>query len=192
MKKSILLFFFSLCLGAVSSFGAVTVQIIANASTGQVQDSTGTALPDGSLMRVGFFDVTGLQNLTPSQLLDASLVEPLFTEFKTFTSASGDFLQFDNTLDATNVGDQVYLWVFNSSLAATATEYGIFSSSTWNSPADTGSLNMVSSAINETIAGSTDGSSPTNYLLTPVPEPAHYAALLGLVGLAVAMWRRRR
>lgn len=36
------------------------------------------------------------------------------------------------------------------------------------------------------------GSSGSVSLLQIVPEPAHYAALLGVLGLAFVMWRRRR
>ncbi|MGC9452214.1 MAG: PEP-CTERM sorting domain-containing protein [Oceanipulchritudo sp.] len=186
---------FKLCfiLGLIFTSAAsatVTVQIIANSTTGQIQDSTAATLPDGSLMRVGFFDIPALTSLTPSELLDYDIVNPLFTEFVTFTSASGNFLANDSSLPATNVGDQVYLWVFDSPTAPTATEYGIFTSTLWLSPADTGSLNMVSSAINTITVGSTAGSSPTNYLLTPVPEPAHFALLLGSLGLGVILLRR--
>lgn len=181
----------ALALAGTPVYGSVTIQIISDSSRGLILDSTGAPLVDGSLMRVGFFDVE-INDLTVSELLDPSLVEPLFTEFTSFSSSLGNFLDTDLNLLATNPLEQIYIWVFNASDPNLATEYGIFTSTGWTSPNDGGSLNMLSSEIDETKVGTTDESTPTNYLLTPVPEPAHFAVIFGLFGLGVVIWRRRR
>lgn len=193
MKKRILGSLSLLVVFAVFVQASVTVQIISNTTTGQFQDSNGDLLADGSLMRVGFFDVNiDWNSYSESQLLDVSFIETLFTGFTSFTSSLGNFQASDLNLTTTNPNQQLYAWVFNSPTPETATEYGIFTAATWLSPNDGGTVNMLPSAIDETVVGSEDGSTPTNYLLTPVPEPAHFAMVFGLLGLGVVLWRRRR
>ena len=181
-----------------TSYAAVSIQVRANSIVGQYLDSDGATLPDGSVMRIGLFDVSALNNLTPSELLDYNALNSIFTEWTSISSASGNFLSLINSIDllpSSQTNDPVFAWVFNAALPTNATAYGVFTASgspAWTVPADNGSLIMNAADINEVRVGSTDASSPTNYLLTPVPEPASYAAFLGLVGLCLAAWRRRR
>lgn len=51
-----------------------------------------------------------------------------------------------------------------------------------------GTPNLTLNSFSNTMAGI----SGSLQLVAVVPEPAHYAALLGVLGLAFVMWRRRR
>ena len=187
MKNITLLILISLI--ATPAIGDITYQVIANPATGQVQQSDTSLLADGSLLRVGFFDEVALGLI--SDLTNFSAVDAAFTETTTFGSLSGNF-GANVDVPAQTEGEQLYWWVFNGPDGAIASQSGIFTADIWTIPADLGTSNMVSSSIGVTgvISGGQDG---INYTLTNVvPEPAHFAAVLGALGLGLVMWNRRR
>jgi hypothetical protein len=182
----------SLILSGTHVHSNIDIQIIAIESTGQYLQSNQSTLADGSLLRLGTFDDVALGNLTAGQLADFSTVDGLFTEYATFTSSGGNITGVQNIPFPGTSGDALYTWVFDSNDTGTANEYGIFNSSSWLSPPDGGTANLVSISIDNIVFGSSAGSGPADYLLAAVPEPATYAAIFGVLGLALVMWRRRR
>jgi len=191
MKKvSFLTFIFAA--SAISANATITIQAISNSATGLILDSSEQSLGETGYMRIGVFDEAALELLSISELADYDTVDSLFTEYTTFTSASGNFLSNTNITYPGTAGENLYAWVFNSTSPESADEYAIFGSSSWTVPNDTGTANLVSSQINNVVFGSTIAGSPTNYALSPVPEPSTFAAIAGVLALGFTATRRRR
>jgi hypothetical protein len=94
-----------------------------------------------------------------------------------------------------STGSQMYVWVFNSNSTGTATEWGIFSSTTWAFPNDLGQQTMSSFDVDSVIRGSTTGGTTTGDKLmlssvAVVPEPS--SSLLVLTTGLITLRRRRR
>ena len=186
----------SSCLVAGAVNAAVTVNILSNSSFGFYQDSGAAALGDGSLLRYGTFDEAGYDLLSTAQRADYATVDALFTELGTVSASGGDFFSTGNSytfpVSGISTGDKLYTWVFNTSDASVATEWGIFSSSNslWNVATDPGTTTLSNNNIDNFVVGSAGAG--TNVLLSAVPEPSTYAAIAGFLALGVAMVRRRR
>ena len=190
MKIKYTLLLANLLLLAVAN-GAVTISVIANSGSGLYQDSLGGSLADGSLLRYGFFDETSFDGLSSSAQQDYTQVNALFTEVGTASASSGAILSLNNSFTGLSAGDKLYTWVFNTADAASATEWGVFSSSNtlWDVPADLGTATLSTSTVDNVVIG---GISGANFTLTAVPEPSTYAMLSGLCVLGFAALRRRR
>lgn len=193
---------------ATSSFASVTVS--ANAVSQKILDASGNALPSGDVVRIGYFSDTSLLGSSNDFTYLNSIFTPIgeglanagtLTEsgntgqtmiINNFGGNSGAFLGSFSNVSGTYLapGTQLYMWVFNASLASvsSATQWGIFSASSWTFPSDLGSVTVSPSTggVN-VIRGGTSGS---NFTIASVPEPSTYA-LLGL-GTAFAGWMARR
>ena len=138
----------------------VGVNIVANAGAGRYLDSSSSTLANGSLLRFGAFDIASYNALSSSDKQNFALVDALFTELGTVSASSGDFLSIgQNTYtlptNGVNSGDRLYTWVFNNSVALSATEWGIFSSSNvqWTMPVDPNTNTLSTATIDNVIAG---------------------------------------
>lgn len=205
----------ALCLTASAAFGA-TVSITVNSNNGPCYTtSTDQLLTAGSVIRVGYFNWTDLvtRNVLATSNNYAEL-DALFTPLGESrpnggsvlqTGAPGQNLVINDQFEAGHVFGQIrdiestYLptntdlvvWVFNSSTASTASEWGIFTTSSgWEFPAALGSQTLASIEVEEAniIRGSFNSTS--NHLrLSVVPEPS---GLLLLLSTALVVRRRRR
>jgi hypothetical protein len=192
MRKK-LLFIFAFLLAASAANAAVSVNIFANSTIGLYVDSEGDILDSGDLLVYGTFDEAAYDLLTESEQSDYSTVSSLFTVIGSVTAdSSGEFLAVGVEVSSSDVdsGDQLYVWVFNSSSADTATEWGIFSSSNtnWDFAADPGVSTLSTATLDNIVVGSVSGD---NFALSAVPEPSAYAAIAGLLALSWVMVRRR-
>ncbi|NDV61771.1 hypothetical protein G0Q06_04845 [Puniceicoccales bacterium CK1056] len=133
------------------SHADITIQVIAIPATGAFLQADESALPDGSIARVGYFDEAGLSGLDASGLRNFGTLDALFTEVTSFPSRSGNIQGNTNVSVSTagGVGRRIYLWIYNGGNPESATQSGIFTDPNWTVPSDLGSLNMVSSAIDE-------------------------------------------
>ncbi|MBK8475999.1 MAG: PEP-CTERM sorting domain-containing protein [Opitutaceae bacterium] len=87
---------------------------------------------------------------------------------------------------------KMYIWSFNSVAAASATQWGIFSNSgpTWTTASSAPDvLAMDISQANVADFGTLNAGFA---MTSAVPEPATYAAILGLVTLGLVGYRRFR
>ena len=205
----------ALCLTASAAFGA-TVSITVNSNNGPCYTtSTDQLLAAGSIIRVGYFNWTdsGVRSILSTSNNYAEL-DALFTPLGESrpnggnvlqTGAPGQNLVINDQFEAGHVFGQIrdiestYLptntdlvvWVFNSSTASAASEWGIFTTSSgWEFPAALGSQTLASIEVEEAniIRGSFNSTS--NHLrLSVVPEPS---GLLLLLSTALVVRRRRR
>jgi hypothetical protein len=211
----------------LSIFFAVAFCDIGNASTvtfasspvsRTVRDSSNATLTTASsLVLVGTFANDGLILFNPA-------APTINSNFTTISTAAG-WSQFgssglgilsspagkvggsvnDNTVsaDAFN-GDNLYLWIFNASTIAAATEMGIFRATSASVPwvfpnnaggvGDTSTFSTTSSGASTIVSFGGAGSATSSFLtlsgLSAVPEPSRFLLFgLGLVGV---IFRRRR
>lgn len=190
MHKSYLITFATMIATSLSSFGAVSVNLIANSSTGLYLSSSGAALP-GAEIRYGYFDSTGVDFSNYSDVADS------FSQLGTTNlDSTGSLFSIGNSHPIPPASEepqpqsQLTVWVFSEATgSASSSEWGLFTSSSWIMPTDLGLASLTSSLIGETgvIYGSKVGN---NYHL--VPEPSTYAMLAGALALGYVMVRRRK
>lgn len=172
---------------------------------GALFNGAGSALADGSLfmlvadtsrngfgaLNAGSLSTTGFIN-ADDQILGRGFVESSFGTGATASIAlqSGAYAQLD-------AGDPLaMLWFpgLNSSAFSilSGASYGLFTTTTpasgpaWVIPID-GTVNIQAmNLVNDT------GAMSGRALLTAIPEPSTYAAILGACALGLAGWRRRR
>ena len=187
-----------------------TVDIDANGVGNLVLSASGTDLAVGDLVRLGYFSSTGELG-TDNTLSDLnSIFTPIgegIVNAGTLTetgnsgqtvdindiSGSGTFSGAFSGVSSTylTTGAQLYMWVFNSSTASTATQWGIFDAPSWTFPADTGVANLsLSSSDIFIFRGSADGSDFD--LASVIPEPSSMASVGSAMILGIAFLRRRR
>lgn len=205
----------ALCFSVSAAFGA-TVSITVNSNNGPCYTtSTDQLLAAGSVIRVGYFNWTDLvtRNVLATSNSFAEL-DALFTPLaesrpnagSVFQSgAPGQNIVINDQFDPGHVFGQItgiestymgtntdlVLWVFNSSTASTASEWGIFTTSSgWEFPAANGSQTLASIEVEESniIRGSFNAVDQ-HLRLAVVPEPS---GLLLLLSAALAVRRRRR
>src|SRR5438094_2257114 len=139
MKKLLALFF--LAVSCVTVSRAATINWSAAIDNG-LSLVSGTNLPAGSLVRLGYFCQSGTgTQLTDAQIqslasspstLNASFVEVGATTIGSgFSSTIAGHFAATSTADTSSsglnvAGKQIYLWVFNASTLASATQHGIF------------------------------------------------------------------
>ena len=98
------------------------------------------------------------------------------------------------TFPVTSGTQQLYMWVFNSSNPATATQWGIFTDASWTFPPNLGAANMTmnSSGIQPLRYGGTTGSDYELASIPAVPEPSTFALLAGAMAIGITFICRRR
>lgn len=205
----------ALCLTASAAFGA-TVSITVSSNFGPCYTtSTDQLLTAGSIVRVGYFNWndSGVRSIL-STSNDFATLDALFTPLAESKPNSGTVLQtgapgqnmvINDQFEAGHIFGQIeniestylptttdlVLWVFNSSTASSATEWGIFTTSSgWEFPAANGSQTLASIEVEESniIRGSFN-SVDQHLRLAVVPEPS---GILLLLSCALAVCRRRR
>ena len=154
----------ALLIAATMSFGraeVITVTFSAQGSGSALANSSGEALPTGSLVRLGYFDDISDSSIVGMQG-NVSLLDEFFTvvaeamvgffggstileedgTVKSFDPGSNEFpadgafahvVTFD-PVPLERDGDRLVLWAFNSDTIATATEMGIFADDEWVTP----------------------------------------------------------
>jgi len=190
-------FFFFLITSSLSTQAATTINILSSSAFGFYQTAAGASLAENSLLRYGVFDVSSYNALNATQKNTYSVVNALFTELGTAKAdASGQVLstanQFTFPTNGISVGDQLYTWVYNASIATSATEWGIYSSTIilWEVASDNGTTNLANNNIDQLIVG-TNGTG-NNVLLAPIPEPSTIALLFGFMAFTWVAIRRRK
>jgi len=211
LTYSILCLLFMLVMPAQA---AVSITVNSNGGS-PYADSSGAILTNGSVVRVGYFDlnnplvVAALQ--TSNSFIDINtLFKPLAEGIlNAGSTTSGNTLVINSVggagaifgsitgIDATYIPTNADLavWVFNDSNTAAATQWGIFSATTrvganWDFPNDLGSSTLSTFEIDVVLRGTNTGSQfRLASLVAPVPEPGSLLLLLSATGLLI---RRRR
>ena len=159
----------------------------------------------GSLVRLGTF-TAGFDFAANST--DFAATNTAFTEFDTTAigAASGSGAgQFYDTVLLNNsfANTQLYIWVLNNGVAASADAWVIVTNPSWLVPADpavgTASIDIDTSDPGTIIPPGARGFTDENlnsanfvdFAMQPIPEPSTYA-LIGIGGIALLAWRRRR
>lgn len=203
-----------LLLLATSVASAAPISITVNSNGGSpYADSFGNLLLTGSVIRIGQFDVSQPANLATLQTSNDYLaVDALFIPLAeglgfagtvNETGAPGQQLVINDLFSAGDVfgqieniddgyfptGSQLYAWVFNSADPLSATEWGIFSSTSgWGFPMNPGSETLSTFEIDQVIRGTDTG---TQFQLSPVPEPGSLVLLLAGAVFLVVRTRRQ-
>ncbi|HAV12619.1 MAG TPA: hypothetical protein DCX06_03845 [Opitutae bacterium] len=185
MKKILFVTLGLLSLFSFSFAQNISLQLIANSSTGLIQSEEGASLANSGFARVGTFsDLVGLDSFATA--------ESKFTEFTNFTSSGGLFQGINNVSNQGATGALLYIFVTDIADVNNANEFGIFGSSSWTVAIPGGLSNLVSSQTQSALAGSIVAGSPNTYRLEAVPEPSAYAAIAGLLALSWVAIRRRK
>jgi hypothetical protein len=163
-------------------------------------NDAGTRYDTGNdaVLAVGYFSDIGSNVSFSDYLSDFTMLG--FESFVGNQSAPGYLTAATST--SLDVSSQtpfllVLAGISDYSNAASATSFAVVGDSGWSylAPATPPSPSNLLTTIapDNVVVGSlntvSDGNQVNN---VAVPEPAHYAALLGALGLALVMWRRRR
>ncbi len=185
------------------------------AGVNSLSDAFGVNLLPGNLLLIGSFNIS--DSTIQANSGNISFLLSHFSQYGSSTIGSGvgntPGLFYQNTianLDTAGVaGQRIYIWAFNSPIATTATQQGIFSQSAlnnWIFPHESDIPNATSVDLsNLTNANGTSlvaganivigsfGQSPFNgrdFELALIPEPSTYTLVL-LGGIALVVVRRR-
>ncbi|AHF94104.1 hypothetical protein OPIT5_05415 [Opitutaceae bacterium TAV5] len=168
-----------------------------SAETVMIVDSSGNAMPEGSLIYLGIFSENtdfGEHGTDLTYLLDH------FTLLASSAIGDGGYDGIDGYFSASAIlsetSTQLSYWIFNSGDIASATEWSVTSSALWTTPASIQSIlttDLGQLTTGDVLVGILD---VANGLLktaagSAVPEPFAFAALAGLAGLAFAAARRK-
>jgi Calx-beta domain len=155
-------------------------------------------VPQGDLMRLGYFDISDDQ--ITANAADVALLDSHFLQFASGligdgTGVEGTFTEVSFNNGANFPGQPIYIWVFNSPNLGTATEHGILaapSNSAWVFPADpvlgVTSVDIGDSGVTTvvgsiggpvTIGGYPFGSSAKLATIVSVNDVLQYAVLKG-------------
>jgi hypothetical protein len=216
MLKKILTLAGFLCLAGAAH---ASVTIAANGVANLVLSSSGTTLAAGDLVRLGYFaNTANLGTSNSYATLNAStnffpigegianagtLTESgtsggggTILAINNYGGTQGAFLGSFGNVSATYLAPntQLYMWVFNSTSASTATQWGIFDAPSWKFPGDPGSTTMSLGSPSVTaIRGTTNGSNfDLANIPASVPEPSAWAGIGSAIVLGCALLRRRR
>jgi hypothetical protein len=161
---------------AASVHGAsiVTVNVSALAYNG-VSLADGSLLPQGDLIRVGYFNLTDdliQANNTPAGL---SFLDANFVQFGTAVSGQGVGSPgyFSNSLTGFTgtsglIGKQIYLWVLDSPTLASATQEGVFyltGNTNWLFPDDSSANPLPANAEVADLTGNSNVSLPNAHVV---------------------------
>jgi hypothetical protein len=148
---------------------------LSTASGSAFTTSAGASLPTGALVRIGSFSLTdaalasttdysqlnaafkplgeGIANAGTAAQLNGSGSQLIVNSYP----AAGDVYGSIQNVRASYMaqGTQLYIWAFNASSPAAATQWGIFKSSTWQVPADLAAITLTTGGAVSAIQGST-------------------------------------
>jgi hypothetical protein len=200
-----------LFLGAIAGRANVVITAISGTSN-LVLSATGGILDQGDLVRLGFFSSTA--NLgTDNSFSDLnSIFTPIGeglvgsgtlsqsgnggnTMDINYASGMGTFSGAFNGVSASYLpaGDQLFLWVFNSTDPNAATQWGIFDATSWTFPSNLGTANLSLSSPNITVfRGSVSGANFELGAIPAVPEPRAGPLIMGALVLGGACWKGKR
>jgi len=167
-----------------------------NPANFSLADSNGALLPIGSEIRI--VNLASGGSIAATDFTDYTSITTNFQTTVGVTSSGGVTTQLGRGTDSeTAVGTQgtpFFVWVFNtpSGQSSTATEWAFLHDDIWVVP-QLGGLNMFLQTTtfdaNDVLFGSIVD---TQVRLAAVPEPATYAALLGVATLVIVGFRRFR
>jgi hypothetical protein len=192
----------SLATVALLQFTAVAQNATVNYNDppGNVLDSSGAVVPNGNIVSIGYFnngfDVTGNANNYTS----LQSAWHLFGETTIRTVIQpGQFAGASSQSDSSFFGHPIYLWITETNLSGTVTDYGLFSSSNaaWTFPDPTAvppgnTTTIASSEVNNFAFGNSVAGAPSSLqLAAAVPEP-NTLALLAVGAVVGRLYLRRR
>ena len=206
---------------AVFMFGAGSVasaQVVVTwqaATTNGIGTASGTPLLTGSLVELGMFtvnDATIQTNANNYGFLSAHFV--IFDSAAIGTGSGAEGIDGywtraspgNVSTDGIGVaGQRMYIWAFDTVSGATATQYGIYTSSlsSWLFPSDSSVPNTSQIDLNEVTSilvggfgtGTSSATGPSeplyNLAAIAIPEPASTAMIAALGALTLGLYRRR-
>ena len=197
---------------ATSSMADVSITMNSNGGS-PFATSGGSLLTMGSVIRVGFFDTSGLGSLTTLQTSNVYAdVNALFTPLAEGIPNAGVINQMDapgdnlviNDMFATGhvfgqitdidaayctPGTDMWVWVFNNADPLLATEWGIFTASTgWEFPNDFAASTLSTFEVDTVVRGTNTGAQLQLSGVSVIPEPG---SLLLIVAAGIVLRRRR-
>jgi hypothetical protein len=181
-----------------------------------ILQSDGVFLLSGSLVRIGYFDLSGSTLTTLQTSNDFTTINSLFRPLAEGISGAGTVTQLGNSGNALMINDMFSVgqafgqidgitagyipegqflsaWVFNGPNASSSNQWGIYSSSTaWAVPPDMGSVVLSTSDINTVVRGSQDVSGNYHLATIPaaVPEPSGLL-LIAITGVLIITKRSK-
>jgi hypothetical protein len=227
MLKRLLLLVVLSCIAA-AAHAQVQIQASDAFGSGLVLSASGTTLSNGDVVRVGYIPSADLSLFSTSN--NYSLLNSDFQAVgegslptttgtlsengtpagnsntvyvNSFASVAGSFYGTFNGVNSSflSVGSPLYLWVFNSSNPANATQWGVFSGSTWTFPAypTPGSVDLSMASANSTpirgtaiTSGGNSGDFELAAIPASIPEPSSVSLMAGVLALGgLALGRRR-